>query len=288
MIQTAEHIDTPLIKSASAGDQQAFTSLFNKYFNIVLLHLAHRFRKVRHDVRQDVAIETIEWWFFNINAVDWKNDQTGYILCTMARNKLSKIIRPKFRVIPFVDVNKGNADSDSEADEDLENRLLDQLVYHSLSGLDYDADLAKMTFQLKRRVDKHIEDLSERDYNVITSFLDGDSVKTFHNKVGKQVNRSDAIKLAFKHLKEAVFDSRNSVFDQQQRMYYKTKVKFKHPDVMKFYYDHQMKIRTIANILNKSYDLIKGWLKRDRDLMINEGKSYYKAQLAQLSTPSKP
>ena len=254
----------------------------------MLLHLAHRFRKVRHDVRQDVAIETIEWWFFNINAVDWKNDQTGYILCTMARNKLSKIIRPKFRVIPFVDVNKGNADSDSEADEDLENRLLDQLVYHSLSGLDYDADLAKMTFQLKRRVDKHIEDLSERDYNVITSFLDGDSVKTFHNKVGKQVNRSDAIKLAFKHLKEAVFDSRNSVFDQQQRMYYKTKVKFKHPDVMKFYYDHQMKIRTIANILNKSYDLIKGWLKRDRDLMINEGKSYYKAQLAQLSTPSKP
>lgn len=285
MIQAADHIDTPLIKSASAGDQEAFTILFNKYFNIVLLHLYGRFKKVRRDVLQDVAIETIEWWFFNLNSVDWKTDQTGYILCTMARQKIFKLMSPKFRVIPFADTKKGNTDSDSEADEDLENRLIDQLVYHSLSGLDYDADLAKMTFQLKKRVDQHIGDLSDRDYKIIIAYLDGGTKKDFLKIAG---NATAAVQTAFKHLKEAVHNSRNSVFDQQQRMYYKTKVKFKHPDVMKFYYEDQMKIRTIANILNKSYDVIKVRIHRDRKLMINEGKSYYKAKLANLATPSKP
>ena len=270
------HVDTPYLESVKKnGDRESFTWLFEKYFNIVLLHLYKRFRNVRREILQDAAIEQIEFWFFNIKSVEWKIDMTGYILCQMAAGKVFKIMRPKFKVIPFSDTNIVD-------DEDLEDKFIDKLVYHSLSGLDYDKDIAKMHFRLKKTVDKHIEFLSERDYNVITSFLDGDSVKTFHNKVGKQVNRSDAIKLAFKHLKEAVYDSRNSIFDQQRKQYFKTKVKFSHPDVMKMYYEHEMKIPTIAKILNKKYDLVKGWIKRDRDKIKFEGKSYYKEKLSKL------
>ena len=251
--------DLPYLAAAKKHqDDEAFTYLFDKYFNIVLAHITKLFKNVRQNVLEDVAIEVIEGWFFDIDN-DWDADKIGLYLCTQARSNVIKIIRYKTYHQDFSSLNTDDSDS--------VDKFINLLCYYNIAGTDYNSDLAKLTFRLKKKLDKHIGDLSDRDYTIITSYLDGLNKKEVESVLGCSINHHDAIQVAFKHLREAVFDNRNSIFDKQKKLYLKSDAKFKHPEVMEMYYKQNLKIRTISDVLNKKYDIVKGWIKRDRELI---------------------
>lgn len=248
-------------------DPLSFTYLFDKYFNIVLAHLKINFRNVRIEILEDVAIETIEDWFLNIDNKDYEVNLLGYNLCLNAKGTVFKILRPKFKVIPA---------SDLTLDEHVQkNSFIDIITYTTFSGVK-GQDQAKINFLFKKKADQFIGELGDKDYNLITGFLDGLNTKQRAEKAGIHVrNLTTATQFALKHLKELIFDNRNTIFEKQRKQYLKTNIKFKHPEVMQKYYVEKLSISEISEAINVSYNIVKGWLKRDRDKMKFNGLSYY-------------
>jgi len=259
--------DIPFLEKAKAtGDALSFTYLFDKYYNIVLYHLQINFREVRVEVLEDAAIETIEDWFLSIENKDYEANLLGFILCRNAKGKIFKMLRPKTKFIPF---SKLSQDDEKEAE-----KFINQLIYTNLNG-EKGIDQAKVSFMLKKKADNFISELSDKNYKIITLYLDGLNFNQIRKKLSLVSNSIDQLKIAFRELRNLIFDERNAIFDKQRKQYFETKVKFKHPKIMRLYYEEKLSIRAISDIENISYDMAKRRLKLDRDLMKYEGLSYH-------------
>lgn len=258
--------DVPHIEKVKKNkDALSFTYLFDKYYNIVLNHLQNHFRSVRNPVLEDVAIEVIEDWFLNIDSREYEVNKIGFILCLQAKNKVFKILRPKFQIIPSSELKDEKYDKDN---------FIDLLTYTTFGGVK-GVDAAKISFMYKKKADEFIGELNDRDYNLITGFLDGLKAKDICKKTGTvptAIYRDT--QQAFKNLKKLIFDKRNVIFDKQKAQYLNSKVKFKHPEIMKMYYVDKLSISSIADVLKIEYNAVKGRLKRDRDLMRFDGLSW--------------
>lgn len=255
MINTDEYDKVCLDSVIKTDDREAFTYLFNKFFPIVNSYLLNHFRKVRSDLLQDIAIETMETWYFD-KMTDWNPDYIGADLCRWASAKVHGIIKNKFKVSPYSDFN----DKDQES-------FMDALVYHGVSGLDFDDDLAKMTFKLKKKVDRYIGLLSSRDYIVLTMFLDGYRNIDIAKKIG--IPKIDGeIKLAFKHLKEFVF--KQNSFEKKREIYLKSNVTFTQPKVMEMYFKDRLSLRTISKVKGVKLKTVNSWVYRDQQRMFKK------------------
>jgi len=249
--------DIPVIKKAKENDREAFTWLFDKYFNIVLLHLYGRFNKVRREILQDIAIETIEYWFLNIKKLKLDEMGLGSFLCNIADQSVFKILRHKSRPVPFSDI-EDNGDEDT--------KFIDYLIYKKeFSG--YENDLAKTTFVLKKKADQFIGELTSIQYNVLTEYLNGSSIKRTAVVAGiKENNVKDTLYKAFKRLRYLIFEEKNSYFNQCKKKYNKSKgkVEFKNPEILKMFYEDNLNCRTISEVLGLDYYIVRNRLKRDR------------------------
>lgn len=231
------------------NDREAFTYLFNKFFPIVNSYLLKRFKHVRPELLQDVAIETMETWYFD-KMTDWNPDFIGADLCRWAGAYVHGIIKPKFKIQPYSDFNENEQDS-----------FMDALVYHGISSSDFDEDLAKMTFRLKKKVDRFVGMLSDRDYNVLMLFLDGNKKHEIAKKIGVARITSE-IQIAFKHLKELVFNQNH--FENKRAIYLKSNTTFTQPEVMEMYFKDRLSLRTISEIKGVKLKNIRSWVNRDQ------------------------
>lgn len=235
------------------NNQEAFTYIFNKYFSILLTDLSFTFKKVRYNVLQDIAIETVEHWYFN-KLNDWKSEDVISYLITEGRSRVFSILKPRA------------VTQDSYSDISDNEHFLDVLTF--ATWLDYDNDAAKMTFKLKKTIDRHIEFLSERDYNVLMLFLDGYRDIEIVRKIGLNKSRGE-VKRAFQHLKEIVFQT--SSFENNRKKYIESNVKKHNKEATDMYYLDRISIVNIAKCYNVKSKIATNWIQRCNQRINNKG-----------------
>lgn len=194
---------------ALSGDQHGYTLLFDRYFGIVKMFLYKNFRQVRDEVLQDVAIITLEDWLLNISEDNCNVDKIGFKLCKQAKNKVFRILKKKFKNTAFTDLYK---------DQNEEDFFINQKVYKIIAD-GYDADIAKISFQLKRKVDQYIDQLPDEDYNVITLFLEGERSVDIERKLNLTYNSaSKKITKAFTNLKKLMDGKRKNMYGYNKKI----------------------------------------------------------------------
>lgn len=232
------------------GDtKEPLTYLFDTYFKLTYIHLIGRFRNVRRDVLQDIAIETVEYWYFEKLHDEYWSRLPLFSMQRRARERVFNIIEsPKSKT-------KG-------IDNSLIN-YLDELSHYEIADADRNSDLAKLTFELKSRADKYMEFLSDEDYQIITLYLEGRNsgyiAKKLNINRGNQVSK---IKTAFKRLKLLIFG--NPKFEKAKAIYRDKKHLCSFPEIMDMYYEKGMKQSEIANKLLVGVRLIDDRLRRNK------------------------
>lgn len=201
--------DVAFVKMALSGDQHGYTLLFDRYFDIVKLYLYKNFRHVRDEVLQDVAIITLEDWLLNISEDNCNVDKIGFKLCRQAKHKVFRILQPKFKNTAFTDLY---------SDQNEEDYFINQTVYKIIAD-GYDADIAKITFQLKTKVDQYISELPDEDYNVITLFLQGERSVDIEKKLNLTYNSAKKkITKAFTNLKKLMDGRKKGIYGYKKKI----------------------------------------------------------------------
>lgn len=250
------------IIAAEAGDQHAFSLLYNKFFPIVFWHLVKNFPKVRVKTLEDAAMESVEYWFENLDSED---KYFGYKLCKKASQTISKIIRPrKYKPIAF---------SNLSPNEEVDDYFINQTIYKIISE-GYDSDIAKISFQLKKKADRYIGELPDESYKIISLFLGGVSRKNIVTELKiPPGSLSDKFKKAFSELKRLIYNEKKSIhntqpgYDTHRLSYLANRKKCKYKKIMDLYYVDQFPMAEIAKKLKVSYATIKTRVKGDRRRM---------------------
>lgn len=230
------------------GDKnEALKYLFDTYYRLTLIHLIKTFKNVRHPILEDAAIESVEDWYFRgIHVWDYNH------LNLIEQNAMQKIFK-------LVASPRNKKDS---IDDQLIN-YLDELKKFEITDVDKDTDLAKVTFELKRKADKYIGELSDEDYQIITMFLEGRRPVYIRKKLGfRPKQEHQKITTAFNRLRLLIFG--NPEFDRQKEIYRKNKHLTTFPEIMEMYYEKEMKQSEIANKLLVGVRLIEDRLRRQK------------------------
>jgi len=120
-----------IIKHCRSGNQLAFNSLFDKYYQL-LYHVSKRILGNHHDV-EDVIILSFTKIFKNINKVEYINDQSFVKwMKTIAINESIRFINSKKQLEFIEDVKAIEIDEDSllnelELDIDIVYKIINQL-----------------------------------------------------------------------------------------------------------------------------------------------------------------
>lgn len=258
---TTEQLENTII-AAQEGNQHAFSLLYEKYFPIVFWYLVKKYPKVRVKIVEDAAMEATEQWFENL---DSENRYVGYQLCKKASQSISKLIRPK--------TYSPRSFSDFTKEEEVDDYFINQTIYRIIAE-GYDSDIAKISFQLKKKADKYIGDLPDESYKIITLFLDGVPKKDIVDELKIPFGSlSDKFKKAFNQLKRLINHNKKSVhntqpdYESHRLSYLANRTKCKYSAIMDMYYVKQLPIAAIATNLGLSYATIKTRIKGDRKRM---------------------
>ena len=233
----------------NGNNNEPLTYLFNTYFRLTLIHLVKRFRNVRREVLEDIAIESVEYWYFEKLHDDYWSRLTLFAIERRAKERVFNII------------NAPRSKKD-RIDDSLIN-YLDELAHYEITDADRTTDLAKLTFELRSKADKYIGQLSDEDYKIITMYLDGRN----SGYIAKQLNitrgnQGSRIRTAFKRLKMLIFG--NPKFEKGKEIYREKKHLCTFPEMMEMYYEKEMKQSEISNKLLIGVRVIEDRLRRQK------------------------